>query len=106
MVCEVFRTAFSSQARATTPGEVRHCLVAHLVSGSEHRAVPGPGAGEGRALSVGRGPCPLLGPRATLKTLAEGLEISQLHCPTSISPFSVLTGQRGGSRPSRGSEMP
>ena len=60
-VCEVLGTAFSSEARATTPGEVRHRLVAHLVSGSEHRAVPGPGAGEGRALCPWAGDLPPAG---------------------------------------------
>lgn len=48
MVGEVLGAAFSSEARAAPPGEVRHCLVADLVSGSEHCAVPGPDRGRGR----------------------------------------------------------
>ena len=48
MVREMLGAAFSSEAGAATPGEVRHCLVAHLVFGSEHCAVPGPGAGRGQ----------------------------------------------------------
>lgn len=35
-VCEVFRAAFSCKARAATPGQICHSLVANLVSGSEH----------------------------------------------------------------------
>lgn len=52
MVREVLGAALSSEARTAPPGEVRHCLVADLVSGSEHCAVPGwdGGGGEGVAL--------------------------------------------------------
>lgn len=43
MIREVLGAAFSSEARAAAPGEICHCLVANLVFGSEHRAVPEPG---------------------------------------------------------------
>lgn len=48
MVREVLRAALSSEPGAATPGELRHGLVADLVFGSEHRAVPGPGMGRGQ----------------------------------------------------------
>lgn len=41
MICQVFWAAFPSKTRAAAPGQVCHSLIANLVSGSEHCAVPG-----------------------------------------------------------------
>lgn len=41
VVCQVFWAAFPGETRAAAPGQVCHSLIAHLVSGSEHCAVPG-----------------------------------------------------------------
>lgn len=88
MVREVFGTAFSSKARATTPGEVRHRLVAHLVSGSEHRAVPGPGPGEGRVLCLWAGdPAPCWDPGPLSRHWQKDWKSPSFTAPPASPPF-------------------